>query len=182
MATALFITESYLKSITSISANVDVQELVPHVEQAQDIFIQDALGSRLYTTLQTAIINNNLTSDQTNLLNLIRPCLAYYAMHSALPFISLKIRNTGIVKQSGENIVNADLSEIKYLRGEIKDTAEYYLQRINTYLCNYGNLHPTYSSPDARGIIPSANDYTCDLFLDDLDSKAYNKIIGFGND
>ncbi len=179
MATALFITENYLKTITAISSNVDIKDLVPHVEQAQDMFIQDALGSRLYVTLQTAIVNSNLNSDQENLLNLVRPCLAYYAMHTALPFINFKVRNTGVVKQSGENIQNADLSEIKYLRNEIKDTAEYYLQRINTYLCNYGNLHPTYTSPDGKGILPSHNNYTCDLFLDDLHDN-YRKIIGDG--
>lgn len=179
MATALFISETYLKTITAISSNVDVKDLIPFVEQSQDIHIQDAIGSRLYTTLQTAISSNTLNSDQTELLNLIRPCLAYYAMHSALPFINFKIRNVGVVKQNGENTTNADLAEIKFLRNEVKDTAEYYLQRINTYLCNYGNRHPTYTSPDGKGIMPSANDYSCDLYLDDTyEKRSLNKIIG----
>jgi len=180
MAKALFISENYLKSVTAISANVDVRDLLPFVEQAQDIHIQDALGSKLYDALMQAIVDSNVSADRAELLEQVRPCLAYYAMHAALPFINFKVRNVGVVKQQGENTQNADLGEMKYLRGEVKDTAEYYLRRLNRYLCNESSKFPEYRSPDAKGVLPGQRDYTCDLYLDELPrtEDAIKKIMG----
>jgi hypothetical protein len=52
-----FITENYLKLNTTITANVDVTDLVPFVKTASDMSVQPILGSYFYTDLLTKYNN-----------------------------------------------------------------------------------------------------------------------------
>ena len=62
MAQVLFISEARLKSLTAIHDNVEPDDLMPYVVQAQDVYIQDILGTTLYNHLKDAIVANTLTS------------------------------------------------------------------------------------------------------------------------
>jgi hypothetical protein len=162
---ALFISEKYLKDFTAISANIDVTDLLPHIIVAQDVHIQDAIGSKLYNTLQDHIVNNTVSADEDDLIKLIRPALAYYTLYTALPFIHIKIRNKGVLKQNGENTEAVELNELKYLRGEVLDNAEFYLRRVNNYLCDNGNLFPDYKNQSGSDIMSNRRNYSCELYL-----------------
>ena len=45
---ALFIDDQYLKDYTPLGKSVDINEIYPFVEEAQNVYIQDVLGTPLY--------------------------------------------------------------------------------------------------------------------------------------
>ena len=48
----LFISEETIKNSTTINGNVDVEMLLPYIKVAQDIHVQQVLGTDLYDKLQ----------------------------------------------------------------------------------------------------------------------------------
>ena len=57
MATALFVTEEKIKSFTGIDENVDPSDLYPFILQAQDFWIQQTCGTRLYDALKNYVVD-----------------------------------------------------------------------------------------------------------------------------
>ena len=57
----LFISEARLKKLTAVHENVEPQEISPFVQQAQDIYIQEILGTKFYQALQDKITGNTIT-------------------------------------------------------------------------------------------------------------------------
>ena len=55
MAYVLFISESKLKESTAINLNVDVNILLPYVRQAQKLYVEPKLGTKLTDKLKTEI-------------------------------------------------------------------------------------------------------------------------------
>ena len=60
MSKALFITVKDLKDNSIISGSTDADKLIHFIEVAQDIHIQQYLGTKLYDKLQTLIIANTI--------------------------------------------------------------------------------------------------------------------------
>ena len=176
----LFISEEFLKQNTALSENLDPKLVYSFVQETQDMYIQDVLGSKLYNHLKASLSASTITTDETNLLLLIRPALANYTVYIAMPFLSLKLKNKGIVKPNTENSETASLSEIKYLREEYKNRGEFYVKRIQDYLCKNGSLFPDYTNPD-NPMWPNQNQgYDCPLFLDNLNENP-NDISGYSD-
>ena len=46
--TALLVSEQRMKQWTSLDENVRVEDITPFIINAQDIYIQDALGTKFY--------------------------------------------------------------------------------------------------------------------------------------
>jgi hypothetical protein len=44
---------------------------------------------------------------------------------------------------------------MKYIRNDVRNEAEWYSQRLTTYLCNNTQLFPEYSNYDANDLFPS---------------------------
>jgi hypothetical protein len=86
--------------------------------------------------------------------------IAQYAFYLAMPFVAFKATNKSISKESSDNSTPVDLSELKYLRNAVLDTAEFYKRRLIVFLLNYNYLFPTYASPAAKDNMPkSAQSY-----------------------
>ena len=91
---ALFVDIDDVKRHTVLSGNIDDDKLVQFIEIAQDIRIQDYLGSDLYERLQEGILNNNLNTNEKMLLDTyITPMLIHWGASEAIPFLSYKFSN-----------------------------------------------------------------------------------------
>jgi hypothetical protein len=60
MANAFFISETYLKDNTPLSRNIDMVELYPFAKTAEEVYIQEAIGTNLYDDLITNTLCFNL--------------------------------------------------------------------------------------------------------------------------
>ena len=146
MANAIFVSENWLKTNTPLPTNVDVKEVYPFNKLAQDKYMRDALGDALYNRLCAGLIASNLTADETALIELIRPSLAFYILFEAMPFLQTKIKNIGIVTTADDKQTNASRQDFKDLRNDVLSNAEYYMSRVKAYLCNNSSLYPEYNA------------------------------------
>ena len=80
--TALLVSEQRLKQWTNLDENVRIQEITPFILQAQDIYIQDTLGTLFFNRIKDGIIDNDLNADETTFLaDYIGPCLMQFALY-----------------------------------------------------------------------------------------------------
>ena len=164
-ATALFISEEKLKSY-AIAGNVSPSLILPHLKDAQRIYIESALGTALYQDLQASIIALTLAGNDLILVNdYIQSTLVHYATLQAIPFLAYKIENGNIYSKTSENGVALSREQLGDLSDSVKNTAEWYRARLIDYLCYNSELFPKYSSSTGADICPSTVKYTNNMNL-----------------
>ena len=164
-ATALFISEEKLKSY-AIAGNVSPSLLLPHLKDAQRIYIESALGTALYEDLQASILAGSLAGDDLTLVNdYIQSVLVHYATLQAIPFLAYKIENGNIYSKTSEIGVALSREQLGDLSDSVKNTAEWYRARLIDYLCYNSALYPKYSLSTGADICPSTTKYTNNMNL-----------------
>ena len=165
MERAFFISETFLKDNTPISGNVDIAEIYPFAKTAEETLIQEAIGTSLFDdlidkiNLAAASPPTVLSADDIVLLKKIRLALMWYTVHNAIPFIATKIRNIGVVQQSGENLTNADGNTIANMQKTCKMNGDFYLRLVQKYLCKNHALYPAYDVCDCGAGLPANRNY-----------------------
>ena len=156
MATALFIKRSDLVKNTALNANVDTDKFIQFIALAQEIHVQNYLGTDLYDKISQDIVAGTLTGDYLALVNdYIQPMLIHFAMVEYLPFAAYSISNGGVFKHSVENSVIANKEEIDFLIQKERDFADYYTQRFIDYMCyNASSKFSEYYSNTNQDIYP----------------------------
>lgn len=156
-----------LKKNTPIQENVDDDLLNPYIFKAQETHIQQILGTNLYNKIMNDVISNSVAGFYLTLLNdYITPCLIEYAFYEVMPFISLKITNKTIGRGNAEYLAEGDLNDLKYLRGTVRDLAEFYGERIIGYLRQYSGQFPEYlTNSGLDKIVPNSSNYFSGVYL-----------------
>jgi hypothetical protein len=156
MSYTIFISEARLKKLTAVHANMEPDEIMPFVLQAQDIYIQELLGTKFYNGLKNRIVASSLSVAEQTLLNeYIAPTLANYSVYMALPSFNYKMKNKAVLTPSAEEAQNIDLTELKYLRGSVKDAAEFYRERTREFLIDNETDFPEYVNYGIDGMAPN---------------------------
>jgi|TARA_R100001460_G_scaffold3116_4_gene9490 hypothetical protein len=159
MAQVLFIKIQDLKKNTVIDGNVDVDKLLPYVKIAQEIHIQNFLGTKLYEKIIALITAGTLTTtDNPNYLTLVnkyvQPALIHFAMMDYLPFAAYQVKNAGVFKHISENAESVTKSEVDYLVNKEREFSEYYIRRMIDYLSFNNNLFPEYNQNSNEDVYP----------------------------
>jgi hypothetical protein len=166
---ALIIDDVYLSDYTPLGKNIDSAMVYPFISEAQDIYMQDILGTNFYNDLlyRSVYATSSITTYEESLLDILSKMVAYYSVYLAIPHLSIKIRNIGVAKSSADNTQSASLEEMKYIREEIKNLAEFWSQRAIVYLCNNSVHFPLYLK-SGDDIQPNmSTQYDSDIYLDD---------------
>jgi len=168
MTKVKFISTQYIKENTSIEDNVDDDKIVPYIHKAQDIHIQQVLGSDFYTHIKNQIINGTVTPVEDSLLrDFIQPAIGEWAFYYSIPFLSNKITNKGVNKETSQWSSNSDLNEVKYLQKSVRDIAEFYLERLIQYLCDNKALFPVYQNATDKNMSKINKSYFSGIYLGD---------------
>jgi hypothetical protein len=161
MAEALFITRDDIVRFTALNGNVDTDKFIQFIKIAQDIHIQNYLGTKLFQKLQADIVAGTLTGDyQTLVVTYVKPMLIHWGMVEYLPFAAYTIANKGVYKHSSENSENVDKNEVDYLLEKERNIAQNYTQRFIDYMSFNQQLFPEYRSNKNSDVFPdSMNNY-----------------------
>ena len=155
MATALFIKGEDLKRRTILDGNVDSDKFMGYILLAQQIHIQNYLGTDLYQRLQAGIIASDLNADESTLINdYIQDALIHFAAAEYLPFAAYSAKNSGVFKTVSDNAETVDKTEIDALVQKERGYAQYFTQRLVDYLCANPTLYPEYSTNTDNDISP----------------------------
>ena len=159
MPTAIFIKRDDLVKNTALNGSVDTDKFIQFVKIAQEIHIQNYLGSDLYDKISADIIAGSLSGDYLALVNdYVQPMLIHYAMVEYLPFAAYTIAKGGVYKHNSENSSLAVKEEIDSLIAKERDYAEYYTQRLIDYMSfNAPSKFPEYYSNNNEEIYPDKN-------------------------
>ncbi len=172
MAYVLFISENKLKDSTAINGNVDIEYILPYVKVAQKKYIETKLGTDLFEKLQSDITASTLTGNyQTLVDDYIQDALVHWAFYECLPFLRFKVMNNNIVSKTAENSQALSTEEAQHLREEVRNTAEFYTQRLIDYICNNTSLFPEYSTSSGADITPDKDAYYSGMNLEIDDRK-----------
>jgi len=155
MATALFIKREDLVRSTALGGNVDTDKFIQWIKVAQEIHIQNYLGTDLYNKISADIIAGTLTGNYLSLVNTyIQPMLIHFAMMEYLPFAAYTIANGGVYKHNSENSTSVEKGEVDFLVEKERKIAEYYTQRFVDYMSFNQDLFPEYNSNTNNDIYP----------------------------
>jgi len=163
MATALFITREDLVRNSIIDGNVDYDKIIQFVKVAQEIDIQNLLGTDLYNKISADIISGagggaGLTGNYLTLVNdFVQPTLIWFAQMNYIPFSAYTIAKGGVYKHQAENSQTVDKNEVDYLVSKAREYANYYSTRLVDYLCFNSSLFPEYTSNTNNDISPDSD-------------------------
>jgi hypothetical protein len=155
--TVLMVSEQRLKQWTSLDNNTRDEEITPSILDAQNVYVQQTLGTPLYNHIKEGILNTTLNADEILLLNeYIAPALMQYSLYLMLPNIKYKIVEKGILNGTSEETQPTSLDELKYLRQSTLDLAQFYDARLREFLCDADNgVYPLYDNPTPKdGMLP----------------------------
>ena len=156
MAQALFVTRKDVVKFTAVNGNVDTDKFIQYVKIAQDIHIQNYIGTDLYNKLQADILASNLTGDYLDLVtDHVKPMLIHWSMVEYLPFAAYTVANKGVFKHSSENAENVSKEEVDFLIEKERDTAQYYTVRFIDYMSyNASSKFPEYYTNNNSDVYP----------------------------
>ena len=159
MATALFISRTDLVKNSILDGNIDTDKFIQFVKIAQQIDIQNYLGTDLYNKISQDIIDDNLTGNYLALVeDYVQPMLIHFAMMQYLPFAAYQIKNGGVSKHTSENSESVSKEELDYLVQKQRNFAEYYTRRFIDYISFHQEDFPEYNSNNNEDISPDTND------------------------
>lgn len=161
MANVLLISETKLKAFSTVHQNVDVELLAPMIKIAQDLHLQNLIGTKFINELYNQVKTSTLTTDYKNLIDeWIAPYLVHAAVFEATPEIFMRMMNKSIVIGDTEQGKAISIKEMAYLRDIYQSRFNFYAQRLQDELRNQPNKYPlyyAYSSTD--GMPPRRETY-----------------------
>ena len=160
----LFISEAKLKDSTAINLNVSTELLLPYVRQSQKLYVESKLGTKLTQKLKDLITAGTLSNAGNEAYkslvdDYIGDMLPNWAFYHALPFLRFKIENGNIYSKTSETGNSLTTEESQHLREEVRNTAEYYTERMIEYVRNNISSFPEYNQNSGADVTPDPNAY-----------------------
>ncbi len=158
MATVLFISRTDLVKNSIIDGNVDTDKFIQFIKLAQQIEIQNYLGTKLYDKIASDISGAGLAGNYLTLVNeYVQPMLIWYAQAEYIPYAAYQIKNGGMFKHTSENAETVNKTEVDFIVQKARNTAEYYTQRFLDYINNNSSLFPEYSQNTGGDVYPDSD-------------------------
>lgn len=169
MTKILLISEDYIKTNSGLNDNVWGNYLTPAIREAQDIKLQQILGTSLYESLLEKVKNGAIRNEKfrqyKNLLDdFVQPYLMYQTISDLVPIIGVKLTNLGVVVSNDEHLTNLTQGERELVQTYYGQRAEFYGKRLQGFLkdnhsdfeelgeCNHNQLDPTLNTIADTGI------------------------------
>ena len=126
----MLISPQKVKTYGVINLNVNESEIGNAIRISQNIYLQDIIGTEMVEHIQELVYNKvkgtgNTIDDKENeaykmlLDDYLTPVLVYRTAVELCTLMTLKIRNSGLVKNSDTNVQTTTAGDVKYM-------AEYY--------------------------------------------------------
>lgn len=166
MAEALLIGVKDVVKYTSVNANTDNDKIIQYIKIAQDIHLQNVVGTKLLNKIKADIIANTLSGNYLSLVtNYLKPMLVHWTLVEYLPFSAYTLSNKGVFKHSSENASNVDKNEVDFLISKQVSIATHYTDRFISYINYNQNLFPEYNTNSNGDMFPSEDTNFCGWYL-----------------
>jgi len=137
--------------LTSLSGNIDIDKIAPHVFTAQLNDVRRILGTNLYNKILDSYTADTLADEYLTIYNnYVLMMLAYYSAYYFIGVGSYQIVNNGIVKTTVEGGTSIDMKEADILANKYKGMAGTYEIGLNDYLSTISI--PEYTQEDKKNV------------------------------
>lgn len=165
MTKILLISEDYIKTNSNLNDNVFGDYLLPAIREAQDIELQQIIGSCLYNKILSLIDDNTIgdvenVAYKTLLDEHIQEYLLYQVITDLIPIIGTKMANLGTVISNDEHVMSLTEAERSNLKQHYQYRADFYCRRMQSFILNN------------RAAYPELNECDCDRLRSNLKSAA----------
>lgn len=160
-----------LKDYSIINNNCDDSLLHNAILEAQEITIQELLGTKLYKKILQLVNDDEIGLDanekyKTLLDEHITKVVLYDALLRAIPYIHYKVVNKGITTQSSEYSTTTSIQEMEFLIDQIKNNKEFFATRLANYLLANIRFYPEYmSATSIDDMIPNVQPYRTSMVI-----------------
>jgi len=158
MATTLFINRTDLIRNSIMDGNVDTDKFIQFIKLAQEIDVQQIIGTNMYDGLTTAIPNIDQPANarwKTVLNDYVVPMLIWYAQASYYPFAAYQVRNGGVFKHRSENADTVSKTEVDFLVEKARTNADWYSRRFIDFMAFNQTTYPEYTNNVNNDLYPS---------------------------
>lgn len=142
---AMLISPDEVKAISQVNYNVQDDTIGYAIRTAQEIYLNEIIGTALYYRLQelvyNAIVGNEDNIDAVAnveyavlLDEYITPYLVAKSAVECLMPLSFKVRNLGVTKDSDTNVNTVNIDELKYVITYNETQVAEYATRISQFL------------------------------------------------
>lgn len=180
MKQVLLISEDKIKTLSNLDSNVFGKWLMPAIYQAQDVQLQQIIGSCLYETIISLIEENLIGEDayaayKSLLDNQIQDFLLYQTLVNIIPLINVNMANMGSVVSNDEHIQLLSQGNVDLVRGYYQGIADVYQKRLQDYLLENCIYFPELNPCSCNGIKPNlkSNTNTCGIWLGGIRNTKY---------
>ena len=171
MEIVYLINPAVVKDITNLSDNLSDKYIRSALREAQDIGLNQVLGTRLleklYTLVSTGEIKNTENAKYKKLLDShISYYLAYETITNVVVIASVKIDNAGAVTSEAEKTNGLELKDIFKIESYYRQKADFYKSRLQAYLRMEHDNFPELEYEDAYNTLAEIETaYTSTIFL-----------------
>lgn len=142
-----FLTQAQLKQSTPITANCDITDIWPNVPISSDFSLEPVLGSFFYNHLLTAYNSNTMNADELILLPYLTKVVAWATAAESVYSLHFQIKNKGVQVQDSDNSTAADSNDVKFLKRDLDQKKEFYIERLKHFLKVNKASYPQLTDP-----------------------------------
>lgn len=166
MIEVFLISEDILKTETILNDNVGAEYIEQAIITAQEIFLQQLIGTSLLNDLCDKVKNDNLTDDDKVLLdNYIIPFLKFKVLSEVTLPISYKYRNSGVVQTNNEYVYNTAMKDAQQLATFYDQRATFFSIRLTDWLCANSVKFPAYHKSNSGDLNPNSDAFNTSIYL-----------------
>lgn len=136
METVYLISERTLRNNSVINANVESSFINAAIEKAQDINLQEVIGTALYESIKGQVKNNDFKAPEYKILldRYIQNYLINQVMSDIIIPLHYKFRNAGLVINADQHYQSANMNEVDKVVNYYEHQAVFYANRIKEYI------------------------------------------------
>lgn len=160
------ISEDTLKTETILNDNVSPEYFGSAIETAQEIYLQQLIGTSLLNDLCNKVKNNSLTADDKVLLDeYITPFLKFKVLAEVTLPLAFKYRNAGVIQTNNEYTYNTGLKDAQQVATHYDQRANFFAIRLTDWLCANSVKFPAYKNTTTGELSPNHDAYNTSIYL-----------------
>lgn len=172
MERVLLLDEELMKATLSVDDNLASGYIRPAIILAQDIYLEETIGTRLYDKLKEVVVNKATKGTQIPvnykaLLDKVQKMLAHYANAYVIDNVSGKVSNGGVLRTEDEKMVSLSAQELSQRKANEIHYGDMYRGRLQRFLIanynDYPELKEWHSVEELHHQLHSAS--SCGLWL-----------------
>lgn len=174
------VSEEKIKAFTQIHENVRPKDILPFVLQAQDMYLQEAIGTLFYNSIKDEVEAGSVSAINAAFLDDFgAPYIMNAAIYLMLPWQWSKMRNKGVLKGTSEETDSIDLKDLTFLRETARTNMEFYRERLRRELQINMKLYPDWMNAQQQNLQPNKKaDYSRGMAIPRRGSKTMNQQFG----